>query len=413
MRDEWKTLLATFCQDFVGDQFQYLLEDLFYHNKKTQAFSLKSMLTAFLEHIVNTAKLQRNDNNEQNELSSFIKDVAYKTNSLRSLWARLDGQDDPLELGIVAARHVERRRQRALTQSLAKVNFTLGEANRLMPVVELGTGNPLYHAALYVPDAHLAMKTEVEQLADMRQALRCDFGLELYNRGEFNDLFSAVALVAYQTPTITSRARPNPDANLSANEHLALAAVQLRSVAAADMSHYYRTDERSTKARRLLGKPIEAYIESILKGDYRGDLFSLFWLANHLQRPFRVWLPGFGSVLVPCGEDTRSKMKVAFNLLHLHPEEGKKQWFPVLKQPRPFHGGGSSSSGGGGGGVGGGGGGSGGGGGKKRKRVSFSGQDQIAELPMTDEDVTARLTVGEDGEPLRPRAAGKRPRGSS
>ena len=31
----------------------------------------------------------------QNQLCTLIKDIGYKTDALRSLWARLDGQDDP------------------------------------------------------------------------------------------------------------------------------------------------------------------------------------------------------------------------------------------------------------------------------------------------------------------------------
>ena len=130
VRTEWRKITTDRIQNFFGEQFVSLLGDLTSHNKKTQAYSLKSMLTAFLNHIVNTDKIQRNAV-LQRDLAGFIKDLTFKTNSLRSLWARLDGQDDPETLGAEAARHVERRRQRELTLRMAKATFTLGTPNQV------------------------------------------------------------------------------------------------------------------------------------------------------------------------------------------------------------------------------------------------------------------------------------------
>ena len=61
-------------------QFQHLQKDLT-NPKNKKAYSLKAMLTAFLQHIVNTHQMSGNVE-LQNDLSGFIKDLEFKTDSL-------------------------------------------------------------------------------------------------------------------------------------------------------------------------------------------------------------------------------------------------------------------------------------------------------------------------------------------
>ena len=56
----------------------------------------------------------------------------------------------------------------------------------------------------------------------------------------------------------------------------------------------------------MLGESVQNYIARIQDPTraYRGDMLCLFFLANHFQRAFRVWLPGIGSVIFPTEGDS-------------------------------------------------------------------------------------------------------------
>jgi len=151
------------------------------------------------------------------------------------------------------------------------------------------------------------------------------------------------------------------------NEHVTMAASQLRAVAAAQLAHYYRTDEREMKAP--LGEPITAYVERVDKA-YRGDMLCLWALATHLQRAFRVWLPGSGSIrILPTTHSAALRSKVAFQLMLSAEaptgtpmaESYRPTWFPVQLM-------------------------------RSASRTSFADTPTIHELPMSDEDRQARIT---------------------
>jgi len=397
VRETWRTIVKDGLIDFFSGQLQYLVNDLVYHNKKTQHISLQAMLTAYLQHIVNTDDMARKKE-RQHELSGLIVDLGIKTDSLFSLWSRLDGQDDPDKLGAAAARHLERRRQRELTLRYANVIFTLPQSNyRAMPVTRLRRAHR-EEDALYMPhlENHTFVETadllsEDDSFVELRKMLRESYKLDVFaSHGGANNLFIAVAQVVYPSREI-KKTRPPAESDaireLRGHEHLKLAADQLRAVTASEMSNYYRTDERSAKATKLLGEPIEKYIERIKEGKYRGDLFCLFFLASFFNRPFRVWLPARGSILVPDRSGTLASTAFQLMLMAQSPSEQPPaehytiQWFPVQLTATT-------------------------------KQVRFSGNNKIHEMPMTDEDCAARITS--DPEPLarikRKRDGDDRPR---
>ena len=123
--------MSTF-KDIFGQQFRNLELDLTHHHKNV--FSVKQMLAAFLEFIVETDRLQK-DEKLRAERQNYINEIDHKTNALHSLWAHLDGEEDPDRLGAAAARHVDRRvnRERALITANEPAAFTLGEPDLAMP----------------------------------------------------------------------------------------------------------------------------------------------------------------------------------------------------------------------------------------------------------------------------------------
>lgn len=369
-REHWQDLMKVRLANFFGGQFQHLLNDLSPGKAKrsAKAYSLKAMLTAFLRHIVNTDQLNRKAE-LQIDLSGFIKDLVFKTDALHSLWARLDGQDDPDVLGAAAARHVERRRQREHTVKHAIVNVTLKQPNRPMPVTELQADHRL-QACNFNAAKHVFAASDEDEIGDVRSQLRDSYNLEVFNCKSGSDLFSAVAVVAYKTMTIKA-ATGGAAANLATDEHVALAAKQLRAVAAAQVAYSHRTEERHKQFSAIVGETVESYVCAV--GDaYRGDLYCLSFLALYFRRSFRVWLPGVGSILVKDrlsgpSDSTRSSSTCAFQLMLVAspPDQPgsagyKPQWMPVQL--------------------------------KKLLKVGFSGQDSIRDLPMTDDDLDARHT---------------------
>jgi hypothetical protein len=207
VREEWRKLLSDGIRNFVGAQFFHLTNDLQFTTKQRRSCTVKRMMTAYLKHVVTTAKVQQNGGLQQ-DLSAFIHSLARKTDSPRSLWARLDGQSDPRELGIPFARHVERRRQREQTEKLAQGAVKLGDPNKPMPVIALSgeaisTSRTLHIAA----HSDLFQITSMDKVGAMRAMLRDKYNLEVVRRNNTgSDLFGAVALVAYTSLTLEQNA---------------------------------------------------------------------------------------------------------------------------------------------------------------------------------------------------------------
>ena len=123
-----------------------------------------------------------------------------------------------------------------------------------------------------------------------------------------------------------------------------LAAAQLRTIAAAQIAHHYRTEQRCQEFEKIIGEKLGTYVDKVRSVEYRGDLLCLFFLANHFQRPFRVWLPGIGSILItdPSGPSTRFTSALAFQLMLVAADapgkDYKPQWLPVqLKRSQINH----------------------------------------------------------------------------
>lgn len=345
-----------------------------YDSKKTKAYSLKAMLVAFLQHIVNTNQVQQSSGLQQ-ELSGYIKDIGFKTDSLRSLWARLDGQDDPDTLGAAAARYVERRRQREIAETRAGSTFTLGKPNRTMPVIQL-TRERQFEKVFKITTSSDIFKGSEEMLdgdniVELRKALRENYKLEVFKRGDFNDLFSTFAIVAYKHAQINGQ-RVSIGTQTSSNEDMIEAGKQLRSVVAAQVTHFCRTDRRDKEYSAYFGELIESYVKRIKDGSYRGDLFCLFLLSNHFKRSVRVWLPGIGSIFVRSGLSAGSACAYQMMLMaepadELGAASYNPQWLPIMVK-RP-------------GGV----------------RINIDATSPF-EIPMTDYDTDSRFT--EDEKPM-------------
>lgn len=112
-RAEWKRLVTSVLEDFVGEQFAMLHTDLIGHKGL-----LKSLLRGFLQHVVQTSRMQRDDELQQH-LRRFLRELQQNTNRAHAMWTRLVKRDDPEQLGRAAAQHVERRRLRQMIERRA------------------------------------------------------------------------------------------------------------------------------------------------------------------------------------------------------------------------------------------------------------------------------------------------------
>jgi len=349
VREEWQSQLAKEVQRFVDKQFSSLLSDLTSSNK---TYSVKKMLTAVLQHIVNTNDLQK-DEQLQRDLRGFIEGLGYQTNSLRSLWARLDGPFDPCKLGEASARHLERRRQREQMTRQARGTLKLQSApKRTLTDVhidgeDLRQSRPLNVSSI----SNLFSASDDDKADSMRNSLRSKYSLDVFaldQQEEWTalglDLFSAAAIVAYDSEALKQCARDpsSPDAELTMKEHVHFAAMQLRALVASQLAYYYRTDERAQKLS-FLGEPVTAYVERINLSSgadqYRGDLLCLWALAHFLKSSFRVWIPGRGSVHIPF-DNSRRAVSAYQLMLIANPPDGsppaghyRSSWIP-LHRPR-------------------------------------------------------------------------------
>jgi len=408
VRGAWQRILKENIQSLFSEQFIKLMNDLTNfkgESKRTKHYSLRSMLAAFLQHIVRTDTMQKSSV-LQTQLSTLIKDLAYKTDALRSLWARLDGQDDPCKLGAASARHVERRRQRERTLRHAKVIVTLRAPTRAMPVTDLQPSHKRKDRVICeaisstYEQKFIFIATDEEQVAPLRAELRGAYKLDMnHSPGNLSDLFSVLALVAYKGDQLKSARDPNdPARSLTMNEHIAFAAEQLRAIVVAEMAHFIRVDSRAAMLAKVICEKSEDYIARLSAGGYKGDLLCLYFFARHFQRAFRVWAPGVGSFLVPAGDEPgHARTKCAYQLMLAAEEPNveagsapaasyKPIWFPIVWQKAPTAStsrasspgpstpstaGHASPSG---------------------SRVSFSNVDVVREFSITDDEAAARVT---------------------
>ena len=84
----------------------------------------------------------------------------------------------------------------------------------------------------------------------------------------YSDLFLAVAMLLYKKSTILEIVPRPPLTELSKSEWLrnhALPAVakQLRTLTVADMVHYYKNEDRSTKFAAIAGEPAHDYLKRL------------------------------------------------------------------------------------------------------------------------------------------------------
>jgi len=256
-------------KDIFGEQFRNLELDLTHHHKNV--YSVKKMLAAFLKFIVETDRLQK-DGKLRAERQTYINEIDHKTNALHSLWARLDGEEDPDRLDAAAARHVDRRRERALITANARAAFTLGEPDLAMPAVD----------APFMPykkrSAFFAMSTDAAAIAEMGLLLLGTHRLA-FEETDGHDLFSALARAMYTKERIEE---VGPD----------LAAKQLRALTAWQIESNSKTEVEREGASENLGVGFAGYMARLIDGTYSGDLYCLSLLSRHLGHSFRVWLPG-------------------------------------------------------------------------------------------------------------------------
>jgi len=413
-RQQWLESCQNTIEGIVIGQLDGLCKALMYHTGRTKAISVQALLTSFIQHIVNADAMTKNAPLQTN-LRRLINLQSQKTDSLHSMWARLDKPEDPAKLGEAAARHVELRRMRELTVQAAKsIRHFVGHPDRPMHSQGLHPQHSTLDRMFNLDDTSQVFALgELDKLISLSSELQSRYGLDMCRRSAsagFEDVFSAVALVAYKSTTIR-RARDTAHEHVQdLNEQIKLAGLQLRAVTAAEISTYYSYSKRLDKCQtitRLLGEGIEAYVDRVRSAAYSGDLICVFFLARFLKRNFRVWLPGAGSLFIP--HNYRSENgRSAYNLiLTAESTTGgtaaatyEALWFPTQRQSSltaptpPRHLAGGSGSGGGGG------------AGGRRLTVRFAEvAPLISEIAMSDEDVDARRGSHlPNGQPRRPAA---------
>jgi len=421
-RQQWLENCQNKIEGIVIGQLDGLCKALMGYKGYMKAISARSLLTSFMQYIVNADAMTKSAP-LQNNLRRLINLQSQKTDSLHSLWARLDKPEEAAMLGEAAARHVEIRRMREITvHNATSIRHFIGAPDKPMHSQGLhpqhsqrdkvfSRDDALQVFALGEPDAMLPLSRELMQR----------YGLDIVKRSAsssvgFADLFSAVALVAYRSATIRKAREPDTahEQVQAMNEQIKLAGLQLRAVAAAEISTYYSKPKRKDecdKMAKLLGMPIETYVDRLRSADssgdmYSGDLLCVYFLARFLEKNFRVWLPSVGSLFVPHNPYSENG-RTAYNIIltaeaptHGSPPATTYQamWFPT-QRPTSMAAPAIGSGGGGGGG---------GGGSARRFTVRFDeAAPQISEIVMSDEEVDARrgpfLPNGQPRAQKRPR----------
>ena len=189
----------------------------------------------------------------------------------------------------------------------------------------------------------LAAGDDGDAIVELKRMLREDYKLSAYScagGSNVSDLFSAMAQVMYKTLTLKTKV-PTSDGATFAHQ-VEVAAMQLRAVACSQIMLHYNTDERVARASMLLGESVSEYVDRVMHGEYRGDLFCLVFLSQHFKRACRVWLPGNRSVLFPYG----NQPTIAFQLMLTTPNAATSGsltaasyapcWSPVAKHEVRF-----------------------------------------------------------------------------
>lgn len=279
-REEWKRRVTSGLASFIGTQFTLLFNDLI-GNKGL----LKSLLRGFLQHIVQTSRMQGDDELQQH-LRRFLRDLQQQSNAAHALWTRLIKRDDAEELGRAAAQHVERKRRRQMIQRRAG-SFNLGDPAERMALLQL-----LPHD---MPTGFVSTQTflvgDLNNVPTLNQQV-----LTQYKRGVCKtgrpDLFSAFAMVVWGKRSIKERLSKDKDGKpVQWLDALTTAAKQLRAICISQIRHHFRKTERRAKIETTLCEPLEQYITRLDEGDYNGDALCLFFLADHFKQHFVLWLP--------------------------------------------------------------------------------------------------------------------------
>ena len=287
-RDEWKRLVTSELEEFVYNQFAMLYNDLV-----GPKGLLKSLLRGFLQHVVQTSRMQGDDELQQH-LRRFLRELQQHTNRAHAMWTRLIKRDDPEQLGRAAAQHVERRRLRQMIERRANSGSKLlGEipAQRMPPLELLATDKP---CKFTLDDIFAA--GDLDQVSTLNKQV-----LVKYKRGRCkvgqNNLFSAFAMVVWGKRVIKEQfGEGEHGKQLKWRDGLTILAKQLRALCICQLRHFSRKPERYDQLFTVLHEPVEQYIARLEsgddRGDYNGDALCLWQLAAHFRQNFVLWLPG-------------------------------------------------------------------------------------------------------------------------
>jgi len=296
-RKAWKMNAEGDLQTLLDEQFKLLLSDVVgWEGKKKKTGLLKTLLKAFLQHVVQTSAYQT-DTTAQAEARQYVLSAREGTNGLHSLLTRSIKQNDPTVYGKAASRHFEFAIFLMQSHSTASATVTCkGMLKRLMPTI---SGVLLPHVPLaeviYHQGAHMFSLGDVSQVRTLSDQVRAE-PLRLF-KGQlsgYSDLFKAVAQLVWKRNVILT-AVPNTghaDRHQWFSENaLPKMAAQLRTWVVADMAHFYRKEARREEFQEITGETPHDYMTR-LRGAYPGDVHCLWFLASTLKVHFRVWLPG-------------------------------------------------------------------------------------------------------------------------
>ena len=283
-RAEWKRLVTSELEDFVGEQFAMLYNDLVGHKGL-----LKSLLRGFLQHVVQTSRMQGDDELQQH-LRRFLGELQQHTNRAHAMWTRLIKRDDPEQLGRAAAQHVERRRLRQMIERRAySGSKLLGEIRpQRMPPLELMAADKPCTFEL----AHTFAAGDLDQVSSLNNQVLTNYKRGMCKTGR-PDLFSAFAMVVWGKRVIKEQfGKDKHGKPIKWLDALTIVAKQLRALCICQLGHWSRKPGRGDKLFTVSREPVQQYIARLESGDYNGDAFCLWQLAAHFMQNFVLWLPG-------------------------------------------------------------------------------------------------------------------------
>lgn len=357
-RMEWKRLVASELENFVGQQFSTLYDDLTWGERGL----LKSLLRSFLQHIVQTSAMYRDAKLKQ-QLFRYLRELTQSTNTVHALWTRLIKRDNPEELGRAAAQHVERTRLRLMIERLAR-NFALGKPNRRMAPLRLLPR----HQALWFSSEMIFMEGDLDKLLTLNKEVLTNYKRGVWTTGH-SDLFRAFGMAVWGRSHIKECLKGISE------DPLTEAAGQLRAVCIEQIRHHYADPgDRRNRIEEALGEQIEPYLERLERDTYRGDALCLFFLANHFEMSIVLWRPGepLPKPVIFSGSARRQQPATAHHLV-LATEEpaqrggGESEAFAAFYRPTWYF--------------------------QDERGVNFKSNDTVEILPETDDDTAARKSV--------------------